>query len=412
MTSSIRGKNVDLIMGIPSYNEADNIAFVAHQLSVGAKKYFPNFSSMIINLDNNSPDNTQDAFLHADTGDIPKKYTSTEKGVVGKGNNLKNLFKEVSRLEPKAVVMVDADLKSITPEWVNTLAAPILAGHDYVTPIYSRNEYDGTITNNICYPLIYGLFQADIRQPIAGDVSFSSKMAKYWLDMEWKESTGQYGIDIFMTTTALLNGFKGCQVVLGSKVHKPSAPKLGPMFSQVVSTLFENISHFKEWWMAKKNMKPSLVFGECDYQEPQSLPTDYKDIKKKSIIGFVQMENIIAGILTPSLYQEMRKMYEKKRWNIGIGLWSEILYDFVYAYDKATDKDAVVEALKPLYFARAASFYRQTMELDHQDAEKKIKSQASQFQRRRSLLIKRFQEESEYENIAETTSQYLNTAVN
>ena len=389
MMSGKAGK-IDLVLGIPSFNEADNIRFVAHQLAVGALRYFPDLSSLIINLDNDSPDNTKEVFLSSNTEGVPKKYISTEKGVVGKGNNLRNLFLEVDRLEPKAVVMVDADLKSITPEWVKILALPVLQGHDYVTPVYSRNEYDGTITNNICYPLIYGLFQTDIRQPIGGDVAFSSKMARYWLDMEWKENTSQYGIDIFMTTTALLNGFKLCQVELGTKIHKPSAPKLGPMFSQVVATLFENISCFKEPWMTKSSPKRSPVFKGSHYQEPQSLPIDYKEIKKKSLEGFSHMEHMISTILIPSHFSEVKRMYDRKRWNIGSRLWAEILYTFVYAYDKTEDKETLIEALKPLYFARAASFFRETMELDHKDAEKKIRKQAFHFRKTRDLLVKRF----------------------
>ncbi len=147
-------KETDIIVGIPSLNEADNIAFVAHQLALGLKRYFPTLSATIINVDNDSKDGTKEAFLGAETGDIPKRYISTEEAIVGKGNNMRNLFVEVVQRKAKAVIVVDADLKSITPEWVKTLATPILEGHDYVTPMYSRNEYDGTITNHITYHLI------------------------------------------------------------------------------------------------------------------------------------------------------------------------------------------------------------------------------------------------------------------
>ena len=147
-------------------------------LSLGLSKYFPSLSAAIINVDNNSSDGTREAFLGAETGKILKKYISTEKGIVGKGNNFRNLFIEVERLKAKAIVVVDADLLSITPEWVKSLATPILEGHDYVTPLYSRNEYDGTITNHITYPLLYSIFRANIRQPIGGDFAFSPKMAR------------------------------------------------------------------------------------------------------------------------------------------------------------------------------------------------------------------------------------------
>ncbi len=383
-------KETDIIVGIPSLNEADNIAFVAHQLALGLKRYFPTLSSTIINVDNDSKDGTKEAFLGAETGDIPKRYISTEEAIVGKGNNMRNLFIEVVQRKAKAVVVVDADLKSVTPEWVKTLATPILEGYDYVTPMYSRNEYDGTITNHITYPLIYALFKANIRQPIGGDFSFSPRMARYWLGMAWEKDTRQYGIDIFMTTSALLNGFKICQVVLGAKVHKPSAPKLGPMFTQVITTLFSNISRFRNVWMDKNSNKDCPILGDFTYKEPQELSVDYKGIRKASFEGFLENERMISSILSPAHYNITKKMYLAGRWNIGSELWAKKLYDFIFAYEMAENKHAVVEALKPLYFARVASFYRQTMDMTHQEAEEKIVRQARQFHKNRGYLVKKF----------------------
>ncbi len=383
-------KEIDIVVGIPSYNEADNIAFVARQLSLGLSKYFPSLSAAIINVDNNSTDGTKEAFLEADTGKILKKYISTEKGIVGKGNNFRNLFIEIERLNTKAIVVVDADLLSITPEWVKTLATPVLEGHDYVTPLYSRNEYDGTITNHITYPLLRSIFKADIRQPIGGDFAFSPKMARYWTGMAWENSTRQYGIDIFMTTSAVLNGFKVCQVALGSKVHKPSAPKLGPMFTQVISTLFANISNFKSTWLNGNTKKDCPVHGKSNYEDPQPLSVDYKSIKKESIEGFSRKDLQLSSIMHLPHYYTTKKMHLSRSWNIGSELWAKILYDFIFAYETSEDKEEVVEALKPLYFARTASFYKQTMDMTHQESEEEILEQAKQFQKCRGYLFNKF----------------------
>lgn len=384
-------EGADIIVGIPSLNEADNIAFVAQQLALGLTKFFSPLSAMIINVDNNSMDGTREAFLSADTGNVPKKYISTDSTVVGKGNNMRNLFLEVVQQRAKAVIVVDADLKSITPEWVKILATPILEGNDYITPLYSRNEYDGTITNHITYPLIYSLFKANIRQPIGGDFSFSPLMAAKWLEMEWDESTRQYGIDIFMTTSALLNGFKVGQVVLGSKVHKPSAPKLGPMFTQVVTTLFSNISKFQETWISGKARKECQIFGQLSYREPQGLSIDYKELKRKGIEGFLKEERTLSSILPLPHYAIVKKMHATGRWNISSRLWAKILYDFIHAYEISEDREAVIEALKPVYFARAASFYRQTLDMTHQESEAKIVNQAKLFHRGKGYLVNRFQ---------------------
>ncbi|MEA3223871.1 MAG: glycosyltransferase, partial [Thermodesulfobacteriota bacterium] len=93
----------DVVVGIPSYNEAATIVYPAQQAALGLRQYFPNVDSVIINCDNFSPDGTKDAFMNADTHGIPKMYLSTPKGVRGKGNNFRNLFKKALDLKAKAI---------------------------------------------------------------------------------------------------------------------------------------------------------------------------------------------------------------------------------------------------------------------------------------------------------------------
>jgi dienelactone hydrolase len=96
--------------------------------------------------------------------------------------------------------------------------------------------------------LIYGIFGRNIRQPIGGDFALSARLARHIVSVPWHRTTNEYGVDIFMTMQALLGDFKIGQVGLGSKVHKPSAPKLGPMFLQVVSTALLTVAgNFQKW---------------------------------------------------------------------------------------------------------------------------------------------------------------------
>ena len=64
-----------------------------HRADKGLDKYFGENDSVIINCDNNSPDNTKQVFLDTPTK-APKIYLSTDPGVKGKGNNFRNLFKK------------------------------------------------------------------------------------------------------------------------------------------------------------------------------------------------------------------------------------------------------------------------------------------------------------------------------
>ena len=146
---------IEFIVGIPSYMEADTISFVTKQVDRGLNECFSNLKSIILNVDNNSEDDTKGAFLSTPTK-TAKHYITTPKGIRGKGNNILNLLKFAKKQSStlKAIVVVDADLRSITREWIKYLAEPILEGYALALPLYSRHQFDGTITNHICYPLL------------------------------------------------------------------------------------------------------------------------------------------------------------------------------------------------------------------------------------------------------------------
>ena len=382
-------KEAEIVVGIPSLNEADNISFVVKQADKGLIRNFKGRKAVIINLDNDSSDNTREAFLQTKTK-RPKIYISTPPGVRGKGNNFRNLFRYAKEIKARAIAVVDADLESITPDWMRLLLQPILNGYDYATPYYARSEYDGSITNHICYPLIYGLYGYDIRQPIGGDFSFSSRLSDYWLKHKWHKTTKKYGIDIFMTMHAIQGGFKIAQVGLGAKIHKPSAPKLGPMFSQVVTTLFKNIKQNRVNIIKSRHREDIPYFGIKELEKPQTVSVDYKGMKATAIFNFRTNEDIIKRGLSNNVYKKLKKMYDKETILINDSLWYKILYDALYAYEKTDLNAGLIEALKPLYFGRFVTFFKTTLETPFFDCEKEINSQASLFWKNRSYFLRKY----------------------
>jgi len=80
----LKGNSVDLVVGVPSYHEADNIHFVVRQVARGLNQYFPHLDTAIVNSDNFSEDGTKDIFLQTNSGGVPKAYLSTPPGVRGK----------------------------------------------------------------------------------------------------------------------------------------------------------------------------------------------------------------------------------------------------------------------------------------------------------------------------------------
>jgi glycosyltransferase involved in cell wall biosynthesis len=377
-------KGVELIVGTPSYMEADSIGFVTQQVDKGIQKYFPGMKGLIVNCDNNSEDDTRGAFLGTQTG-TPKKYITTRKGVRGKGNNFLNLFKfgEKHLDSLKAIVVVDSDLKSITPEWVKFLAEPIIKGFDYALPMYSRHQFDGTITNHICHPLLYGLLGENIRQPIGGEFAFSPSLMKYWLEQPWHPTTKLYGIDIFMSLNAIIGKFKICEVGLGTKKHKASAPKLGPMFTQVVTTLFDKILCRKADWigMPMRNPERKKLFGLRKLAPPQELFVDLRMLKEKLRDEFYSRERLLKKYLSEYVYINFKRMIEQDLYNMDTLMWTQAVYQILFTFDTGSPKvkKDIIEALKPLYFARSVTFDYETWKYRIDYAEQLIRDQAMAF---------------------------------
>jgi glycosyltransferase involved in cell wall biosynthesis len=375
---------IEFIVAIPSYMEADTIPNVTKQVDLGLTRYFGNLKSIILNVDNNSEDDTKGAFLSTDTKN-PKHYITTPEGVKGKGNNLLNLLKfaKSHAATLKVALTVDADLRSITPEWVKYLGEPILEGYDYTLPLYSRHQFDGTITNHICYPLFYGLLGEDVRQPIGGELGFSPALMNHWLKQKWDVQAKQYGVDVFMTLHAIFGNFKICEAGLGAKIHKASSPKLGPMFTQVITTLFDLLLSRESSWMSIPVIKPKPKrrFGLKELGLPQELVIDMRELKDKLREEYYPREKLLKRILSDYASSSLAKMFDHDIYNIDILMWTQLVYQLLFSYRNGsprTKKD-IVEALKPLYFTRSVTFDYVTWRYTPKYVEEAILEQAKAF---------------------------------
>ena len=269
-------RHADIVIGIPSYNNARTIAHVVRAVYAGLAKYFPQLTAVVINSDGGSTDDTRDAVLSARVEDSHLMLVSTPlvaahrlsfpyHGVPGKGSAFRLVFRMAAKLQAKACAVVDSDLRSITPEWIDMLLRPILfAGYDFVAPYYQRHKYDGTITNSIVYPLTRSLYGVRVRQPIGGEFGISARLiARYVERDDWETDVARYGIDIWMTTMAIAEGFRVCQSFLGAKLHDAKDPSsdLSAMLQQVVGSVFMLMEEYQPVWQSRSGSEPAELFG-------------------------------------------------------------------------------------------------------------------------------------------------------
>lgn len=393
-------KRAEMVVCIPSYKEADSISYPVTQADQGIVQYFSGQEAVIINCDNNSPDQTGQVFLNTPT-QTPKIYLSTDPGVKGKGNNFKNLFQKVVDLKAKAVVVVDADLKSITPEWIKHLGEPLFNGFSYIAPLYVRHKYDGTITNGIAYPLTRALYGRRVRQPIGGDFGFSGKLGKAYMQSPiWDEAVANFGIDIWMTTIALTQKVQVCQAFMGRpKIHRTKDPgaSLGPMFRQVVGTIFSMMGNFESLWQKVKYSRPTAIygFGLGEVEVPPKVNVDTKNLLNQFHEGFGNYGEIWETFLTKDIYKKLLEIkgMKEKEFNFPTDLWARVLFDTAVAYGQSSiDPDQMMDSLIPLYFGRTLSFVLRTKKMSIKQAEEAIEDDCMTFETTKPYLLQRWNE--------------------
>lgn len=409
-----RIKRAEIVVGIPSFQEAESIGHVVSVVDQGLTHYFEKKSAVIINVDNFSPDGTKDAFLKTKSN-TPKMYCSTAKGVRGKGRNIKNLFQAGVELGAKAILMVDADLKSISPDWIQYFTEPIYMGYDYVIPIYVRHKYDGTITNNITYPLTRVLYGLRTRQPIAGDFCFSGKLARAFLtEKTWNRNVSEFGIDIWMTTIAIARGFNVCQTFLGApKSHRTKDPgrQLGPMFYQVVGTLFDLAVDFEYLWKDTSTSQPTSIFGFGlgVKEDPPVVDVNEENLFihfKKGHHKYKKIwKKVIAEINLEDLLQNMKR--DVRDILLPADLWARILFDYIVAYrDESSIRDQLLLSLIPIYFLRTLAFINRTREMDTKEAEDYLDSECRKMEEEKYYLIAKWNQTPRKDGIP-SIAQYL-----
>ena len=399
-----------LLVGIPSFNNASTIGHVVEQATRGMVEHFPDLKPVLMNSDGGSPDGAMDVVRNAPVPAGVEVVAGQYQGLPGKGSAFRAIFEAAEMLGVKACVVVDSDLRSITPDWIRRLAGPVVAGdYDYVTPFYSRHKYDGTITNNIAYPLTRALYGVDVRQPIGGDFGFSGELARTYAGQDvWATNVARFGIDIWMTTVAINEGFRLAQAYLGAKIHdaKDPAEHLGPMFRQVVGTLFMLMAPYADRWPAVEEVEPAPILGEPLAAEPEPVEVTLGAMIDKFQAGFGENAGLWQQVMSAGNFAAVAELAQLSHDAYGFpaDLWARVVFDFALAYNPSTGSgrrhggsgaapDEIVESMTALYYGRTAGLVKTTWDMTTAQAEVVVSAQAQTFLRLKPYLVARWGEQ-------------------
>ncbi len=398
----------ELVVGIPSYNNAATIGHVVRAAAAGLAKHFPGRRAVIVNSDGGSRDGTPDVVAETGHGSPQAilashplspvhKILTPYHGVPGKGSALRTIFAIAEKLGARACAVVDSDLRSITPQWIELLLGPVVDhGFDYVAPLYLRHKFDGTITNSIVYPLTRSLYGHEVRQPIGGEFGFSGRLASHFLRQPvWETDVARFGIDIWMTTTALADDFRVCQSFLGAKIHDAKDPgaDLAAMLVQVVSAVFDLMGTYRDRWTAVESASDVPLFGF-----PHGVGLEPVSVNVGRMVGIFDQGVRDLGevwgraLEGPTLDEVAALAAQGERdFRFPDRLWVRVVHDFAIAYHRrALPREQLLRSLVPLYLGRTASFVLQNEHGGSEDVEGAIQALADEFVRQKPRLRERW----------------------
>jgi hypothetical protein len=401
----------DIVVGIPSYNNSHTIGHVVRAAHAGLLKYFPDRKALIVNSDGGSKDGTGEVVEAAqlDTQQLllvkhplhPVHRLSTPyHGLPGKGSAFRTIFRIAQVVGARACAVVDADLRSITPEWFDLLLRPVLDHeYDYVAPYYKRHKYDGTITNSIVYPLTRALYGRQVRQPIGGDFGLSGRLAHHLLTRDvWTMDVARYGIDIWMTTTAIAENFRTCQVYLGAKIHDPKDPgaDLSAMLVQVLGSVFSLMETYYDVWTRVRGSQPAPLFGFPFEVGLEPVPINLARMLAAFQQGCRDLQPVYARVLSPELLKALASIAAApaEKFALPDEVWVGVVYDFALAYHRRVlNREHLVKSITPLYLGWVASFARQTEHESAAQVEDRIERLCLVYEQMRASVISRWDAE-------------------
>jgi glucosylglycerate synthase len=435
----------DIMVGIPSFKNAATIGYVVRAAQAGLVQYFPDLRPVVVNADAGSPDATQRVVVETEPPEYIERillvrprnrlqrlsltYPEVE-GVGGKGAALRTLFQIARALEVQALVVVDSDLRSIVPEWIELLAGPILkGGFDFVAPLYSRYKWDGTITNTVTYPVTRALYGLRVRQPIGGDFGVSGDLIDSYLAQEdWTPEVSRFGIDIWMTTTAIAGGFAVCQTRLGAKVHDPKDPgaDLGPMFSQVVGTLLRLTERHADRWLDVQASHDVPAYGFERIIEPPPLHVNVRRLLDEFAKARLTMGERWESALSRETFRVVMRLAEEAEGAVDAATradkpvdiersgfhfpdetWARLVYDVIVAHhERRLPLEQLVASMVPLYFGRVGGLVIETRDMTTDQAEVLVDRQARAFELAKPYLVEHWRRaEPAAESIAQQAAE-------
>ncbi len=395
---------VDILIGLPTHNNAKTIQPVIRSIQAGILKCFPRERAVIINADGGSQDGTPQMVTGASIGDIwsaskvyalrtlhaiSTQYARTpEPGVA-----LRTILAAADLLRAKACVVISADSTTIEPDWVQHLVRPIYNDNfDLVSPVYHRQKSEGVLMRNLLYPMTRAVYGYGVREPFATEFAISSRLATSFLSQDtWNEEWGRAGAEICLTIAAITGHYKLCQAFLGAKppVHRSTNDLVAAM-RQTVGALFSSLDGNFQFWSIITASQTVPSFGAQSEISLDGARVNRKRLRDMFAHGVSELQPVFESILSEPTRAELQRIagLELTQFSYPADLWAKTVLEFAASYHKSViNRDHIIQALVPLFRGRALTFLLENRDGSEQDIENNVESLCGEFERLKPYLL-------------------------
>ncbi|MHB1653561.1 MAG: glycoside hydrolase family 130 protein [Desulfitobacteriaceae bacterium] len=356
---------VDVVIGIPFYNEKDILPDMLKVVDEGLANFQNMHKSLIICVGDPSGVETLESIRRQDLK-APHLEFLMKPGSNGRGASIRAILEIANRLEADAVIFA-ADLvreegRGLQPDWISRLIEPIRKEYDFVLTSFQRDYFEDLVGSLFTAPLLEAFYGYDIKGSLSGVYAISHDTVEdYCTDIKfWTDITREFGIDPWLVSRAMHWNKKICEVELGAKLKQISIEKLNSVFREIARSLFECIKRDADSWIGSR-----FIIRTPDRYGSKTNDVPYKPTHSTQDLTLFKNRYILNKNFHDTAYYD--SLYEgigglesvpDKDFRIEGKIWAEIVYRLLFKYWFVTGvgKDDILGALTFAFNGRASTF--------------------------------------------------------
>jgi glucosylglycerate synthase len=395
---------VDILVGVPTHNNAKTIGPVVQAIQAGILKAFPRERAVIINADGGSRDGTPEAILNASIDDVRRvpnvhalrtlhAISTQYANAPSSGAALRTILSAAELLRAKACALICPEGAATQSDSLPTLLRPIYReGFDLALPTYRRHKFDGLLVTNLLYPMSRALYGLRIREPYPSDFAFSGGFGSQFLtNNTWHDEMRGVSPEMYFTIAAITANARISQAFLGPKEQTDSrSGDLVPALRRSVGALFSSLEPTFSVWSSISGSRPVPTTGPEQDFSLDPLRVNRKRLHEMFVTGIAELQSVFQSILTPATLGQLQQAagLAEDDFQYPQDLWVKTVYEFASSYQKSViNRDHIIQALAPLFRGRAFTFLVENRNASANEVEQNIDSLCVEFERQKSYLL-------------------------